>query len=203
MPSVARVADSEEVQGYGDNPTMPRSLSYASRAAIAWIALSGCSPSFNWRSVPLDGAPVTATFPCKPDHAMRSVDWGQGPVGLSMVGCEVDGATFAISHMPVAQPTQAAEVLQRWQDALQKQSHLEGTPPAGEPFAVSGVMGLPQSHRLQWQGRDESGRSLWVDALWFARLEGSQARVYHVVVVSPRQVGQAVRDTFMQGLVLQ
>ncbi|GAB2488591.1 hypothetical protein GCM10027082_44710 [Comamonas humi] len=182
---------------------MFRSLSHAAGVAAAGLALVACSPSLNWRSMPLDGAPVTATFPCKPDHAVRSVDWGQGPVSLAMAGCEADGATFAVSHMPVAQPAQASAVLQRWQEALQKQLHLEGTPPAGTAFAVPGVMGLPQSQRVQWQGRDDRGQPVSVDAVWFARLEGPQARVYHAVVLSPRPVGQAARDTFLQGMVMQ
>lgn len=180
---------------------MPRPPSHVIAAAL--LGLAGCSPSLNWRSVPLDGAPLTATFPCKPEHAARSVDWGQGPVSLAMAGCEADGATFALSHMPVAQPAQASEVLQRWQQALQMQLHLPATAPAGLPFAAPGVMGLPQSVRVQWQGRDEGGHPVWVDALWFARLEGAQARAYQAVVLSPREIGQAARDTFMQGMAMQ
>lgn len=182
---------------------MPRSPSHAAVAAAALLVLAGCSPSLNWRSVPLDGAPVTATFPCKPDHAARSVDWGQGPVSLAMAGCEADGATFAISHMPVAQPAQASEVLQRWQQALQAQLHVEGTQPEGTPFTGPGVMGLPQSQRVQWQGRDAGGHPVWVDAVWFARLEGGQARAYHAVVLSPRPVAETARNTFMQGMAMQ
>lgn len=183
---------------------MPCPSSHAiAAAAAALFLLAGCSPSLNWRSAPLDGAPVIATFPCKPDHATRSVDWGQGPVSLAMAGCEADGATFAVSHMPVAQPAQASEVLQRWQQALQQQLHLQAAPAAGTPFAVPGVMGLPQSVRVQWQGSDEGGHPVWVDALWFARLEGAQARVYHAVVLAPREIGQAARDTFMQGMAMQ
>src|SRR3989338_9422391 len=73
---------------------------------LLWL-LVGCSPALNWRSVPLPEAGITITLPCKPDQATRTVELAGGPVELSMAGCDVDGATFAVSHAALADPAQA------------------------------------------------------------------------------------------------
>lgn len=57
------------------------------KRTLPWVAalmLAACSPALNWRSVPLDGAALTATLPCKPDHAVRTVEMAGLPVELAM-----------------------------------------------------------------------------------------------------------------------
>ena len=76
-----------------DNAPMKWTLTGAAALLIA-----GCSPALNWRTVPLPEADLTITLPCKPDQATRTVELAGAPVELSMVGCDADGATFAVSH---------------------------------------------------------------------------------------------------------
>ena len=71
---------------------------------------------------------------------------------------------------------------------------------AGEPFLMPGALELPQSRRVQWQGRNAQGQAVYADALWFVRLEGAKARAYQALVLSAQPVPSAVRDTFVQGL---
>ena len=87
--------------------------------AASMLALAACSPALNWRSVTLPDAGLALTLPCKPEYASRPVDLGTGAVPLAMVGCEADGATFAVSHMPLAEAAQAGAMLARWQAAVQ------------------------------------------------------------------------------------
>lgn len=186
----------------GDNAHMPifvRSSPWL-LVAVTLAALAACSPAFNWRSVNLADAPLTAMLPCKPDQAEREVDWGQGASRLSMTGCEAEGATFAVSHMALASPADGAMVLERWQQALQKQLQTPQAASAGEPFLMPGALELPQSRRVQWQGRNAQGQAVYADALWFVRLEGTKARAYQALVLSAQPVPSAVRDTFVQGL---
>jgi hypothetical protein len=90
------------------------------KRTLPWVAalmLAACSPALNWRSVPLDGAALTATLPCKPDHAVRTVEMAGLPVELAMAGCEADNATFAISHAALPDPARADTALAHWRAA--------------------------------------------------------------------------------------
>ena len=166
--------------------------------------LAACSPALNWRSISLADAPLSLELPCKPDYAVRDVDWGAGKQQLSMAGCQADGATWAVSHVLLAQPQEAPAVLTRWQQALQNQLQLPPDTPAGVVFLLKGALELPQAVQVQWQGRDAQGAPVVADARWWARLEGTGVRVYQAIVLSPRQpVAVAARDTFVQGLQLR
>ncbi len=147
--------------------------------------LAACSPRLNWRSVAVTGTPLTVLLPCKPDHAVRDVDWGAGQVPLAMLGCQAGGATYAVSHLYLASPTDAPAVLERWQQALQKQLQLAPAAPAGEAFLIKNGLELPQARHVRWQGRDAQGATVYADARWFVRLEGSGARAYQAMVLSP------------------
>lgn len=189
-------------------PPPARGDNAAMRSCSLFLALLGllaaCSPALNWRSIALADAPLTLMLPCKPDHAVRDVDWGTGKQQLSMVGCQADGATWVVSHVLLAQPQEAPAMLTRWQQALQKQLQMPEAAPAGSPFVLQGALELPQAVQVQWQGRDAQGAAVVADARWWVRLEGSGARVYQAIVLSPRQpVPLAARDTFVQGLQLR
>ena len=174
------------------------------RALIALALLAACSPVLNWRTVAFADVPLTVMLPCKPDQAVRDVDWGAGRMPLSMVGCEAGGATWAVSHMLLGQPQDAPMVLERWQQALQKQLQLASTMPAGRPFLIKGGLELPQAMQVEWEGRDAKGGAVVADVRWFARLEGNGVRVYQALVLSPGQpVAATARDTFVQGLQLR
>ena len=82
------------------------------------LLLAGCSPALNWRTVPLPEAGLTITLPCKPDQATRTVELAGAPVALAMVGCDADGATFAVSHAALADPAQVGTALTHWRAAV-------------------------------------------------------------------------------------
>lgn len=169
----------------------------------ALLLLAGCSPALDWRTVPLEGARVTALLPCKPEHAVRLVALGgEGapPVDLALTGCDADGATFAVSHAAWAAPQEAGAQLARWRAAVQARMQA-GPALAEQPFAPAGALALPQSVRVALQGQRADGTPVYAQAVWFARLEGAQARLIHAVVYSaaPRP---DVADTFFAGLSL-
>lgn len=56
-------------------------------------------------------------MPCKPDHAVRTVEMAGLPVELAMAGCEADNATFAISHVALPDPARADTALAHWRAA--------------------------------------------------------------------------------------
>lgn len=169
-------------------------------AAVGW-ALAACSPALNWRSVSLPEAGLVLTLPCKPDHAVRPVDLGADAVQLSMTGCEADGATFAVSHMPLADAGQAGVALARWQAAVHAGMRASTVSDA-TAFVPARALALPQAVRRAAQGHGPDGAVVLADAVWFARLEGGRARLYHAVVYAPRPPGAAA-DTFFASLELQ
>ncbi len=165
------------------------------------LALLACSPALNWRSLSVPEAGLTLSLPCKPERATRPVDWGAGAVELSMLGCEADGATFAVSHMPLADPAQAGAALARWRAAMR--ARMQAPPAAGADaaFVPAHALALPQSVRMTAQGTGPDGRAVVAHAVWFARLEGGHVRLYHAALYA-RQARTTVADTFFAGLAL-
>ena len=112
------------------------------KRTLPWVAalmLAACSPALNWRSVALDGAALTATLPCKPDHAVRTVEMAGLPVELAMAGCEADNATFAISHAALPDPARADTALYQAKSEGRDRLVLAtstATPPASPALAA-------------------------------------------------------------------
>ncbi len=171
-------------------------------AASALLGLAACSPALNWRSVALPEAALTITLPCKPDHATRSVELAGMPVDLSMVGCDADGATFAVSHAALPDPAQTGAALAHWRAAVLARLGGAQAQASDVPFAPRGALLLPQSVRTVAQGRGPNGSAVTAQAVWFARPAGPQMRLYHAVVYTA-QPRPEVADTFFAGLGLQ
>lgn len=170
--------------------------------AAALLLLAGCSPALNWRTVPLPEADLTVTLPCKPDQASRTVELAGAPVELNMVGCDADGATFAVSHAALADPAQVGAALTHWRAAALARLGAGAAANAKDmPYAPRGALSLPQSVRTVAQGQAPDGRAVTAQAVWFARAAGSEVRLYHAVVYSPKPRPD-VADQFFAGLLL-
>lgn len=204
----------------GLGPAMRALLRQAVRgagvAAAAW-ALAACSPTLNWRTVQVPGAPLKALLPCDPQTAKRPVELGLGTVQMSMFGCDADYATYAISHFLVREPARAAEALSYWQAAVMGQlKSAAGDPVAGAPnqgarllqaqgdgaFVPPGALNIPQSLRATFEGMGPQGWKLTGHAVWFARPEAGGVRVYHAVLYADK-LRPEVAETFFAGLQLQ
>lgn len=178
----------------------------------AIVALAACSPTLNWRSVQVQGAPLQALLPCDSQTATRSVEMGLGTVQMNMQGCDADYATYAISHFLVRQPERAAETLSYWQAAVlgQLNSASPGEPaqsarllnaPGDGAFRPQGALNLPQSIRTTFEGVGPQGWKLTGHGVWFASLEPEGVRVYHAVIYADKLRPQAA-ETFFAGLKL-
>lgn len=171
-------------------------------ASALLLLVAGCSPALNWRTVALPEAALTITLPCKPDHAARSVELAGTPVDLSMVGCEADGATFAVSHAALADSAQTGVALAHWRAAVLARLGGAQAQATDVPFAPRGALPLPQSVRTVAQGRGPDGSAVTAQAVWFARPMGPQMRLYHAVVYTTKPRPD-VADAFFAGLDLQ
>ncbi len=181
---------------------MNRTLTRAS-VALPLGLLLGCSPALNWRTVPLPEAAITITLPCKPDQATRMVELAGSPVELAMTGCDADGATLAVSHAALADPSQAGAALTHWRAAVLANLGPGAAAAATDtPYAPPGVLPLPQSVRTVVQGQRADGSAVSVQGVWFARAVGPQVRLYHAVVYMPKPRAE-VAEPFFSGLAFQ
>ena len=178
-------------------------MNWTLTGATALLLLAGCSPALNWRNVPLPDAALTITLPCKPDRATRQVELAGAPVELSMVGCDADGATFAVSHAALADPSQVGAALTHWRSAvLANLGQGAAATAVDAPYAPPGVLPVPQSVRTTVQGQRADGSAVAAQGVWFARAVGPQVRLYHAVVYTPKPRPD-VADQFFAGLALQ
>ena len=107
-------------------------------------ALAGCSPTFNWREVPIGSEGVIVLLPCKPDRATRALPLGVEAVTVDMAGCEAGGATFAVAHAVAGSPAQAEGWMRAWRAATLGQI-------AGVPATESEAALLRAAFRRWWR----------------------------------------------------
>lgn len=173
------------------------------------VGLTACSPALDWRTTDIGEAAIAVTLPCKPDRATRSVPLAGSNVPLSMVGCDADGGTFAVSHATMADPTKVEAALQHWQAAvlqeLQGGTSVQtqaGNNAVRNAWTPRGASPLPGAVRVIAKGALPDGRVMHMQAVWFARVVGAQVLVYHAIYLSP-QARPEVADTFFAGIFLQ
>ena len=164
----------------------------------ALLALAACSPSLNWREVRPEGTRLNLLLPCKPDKAQKVVPLGGRATPLSMLGCDADGATFAVAVADVGDAAQAAPVLAQWQ-ALTL-ANMKAAPASLQPLAlkISGVAAGLAVSRVQAQGQRADGAAVSTQAAYFS--QGSQ--LFQVVMYAPT-IAPEVAETFFSSLKLE
>lgn len=174
---------------------MLRSTTFPCGALAALLALAGCSPALNWREVRPEGTRLNLLLPCKPDKAQKVVPLGAKPTSLAMLGCDADGATFAVATADVGDAAQAASVLALWQDLAL--ANMKAAPASRQmlPLKVPGASPGTPGTRLQAQGQRADGTAVSTQAAYFA--QGSQ--LFQVVMYAP-QIAPEVAETFFSSL---
>lgn len=158
--------------------------------------MSACSPGLNWRQVRTEAASLSLLLPCKPDRASKTVPLGGQASTLSMVGCEAEGATFALAVADVASDAKADEVLAQWQ-ALTL-AHMRASAHTQAPIKIAGAAAQPAPVRVVAQGQQADGRGIQSQAVYFAR----GAQLFQAVIYAPSLSTEAA-DTFFSGIKLE
>jgi len=170
-------------------PLLPLLLLFAAAAA-------SCSPTFNWREVRTEGAPLLALMPCKPENAVRSVPLGGTPTTLHMQSCDTGGLTFAVAWAELDDAARAPEALAQWRvaalAAIRVEPGLALDPKTQWPVKVSGA-GAAQG--LVAQGSTHDNRPVQMRAVYFSR--GSQ--IFQGALYGA-QLPEAEVTTFFEGL---
>jgi len=169
--------------------------SFSSAVLVSALALTACSPAFNWREVRPEGSSLSLLLPCKPDKAEKIVPLGGQPTTLSMLGCDADGATFAVAMADVGDAARAAQVLAQWQDLTL--ANMKAVPASRQPLPlkVPGASPGAPASRLQAQGQRADGTVVSGQAAYFAK--GSQ--LFQVVMYAPH-ITPEVAETFFSSL---
>jgi hypothetical protein len=165
-------------------------------AVAAALALAACSPTFNWREVPIADAGLVALLPCKPDRANRALPLGAESVQVDMAGCETGGATFAIAHASAGSPLQAEAWLNAWRAATRTQ--LGEAQATEAPATLKRATAAPAPVRLDAQPPQQGAAP--VQILWFAQSQkDGRVSLYQATVLGRPSAPEAAK-TFFDGL---
>ena len=156
---------------------------------IATAMLAACSPTLNWREVRPEGTRLALLLPCKPDKAQKNVPLGGPATPLSMLGCDADGATFAVAVAQLGDASQAAPVLAQWQNLTL--ANMKAGPAQVSPLTMPGAAAI----LVKAQGRRADGTAVSGQAAYFAQ----GAQVFQVVMYAER-ITPEVAETFFSSL---
>ncbi|MBT9466396.1 hypothetical protein [Hydrogenophaga sp.] len=165
---------------------------------LSVLTLTACSPTFNWRELRPEGAPLQALMPCKPETADRTVPLGGAPTVLHMHSCKAGGLTFALAWADVPDAAAVPAALIDWQRAalaaIRVDPALQGDP--SHRWAAT-VAGSTLAQGITAQGIDPQGQPVQSRAVYFAR--GSQVFQAAMYGAAP---SDEVSSTFFDGLKL-
>lgn len=164
--------------------------------ALAALALVGCSPALDWRSVrPAEGA-VAVWMPCKPERHERPVklDGGVSRV-VEMQVCDAEGTTWAVSTLEVAGAAEVGPALEALRAARRVQ--LGGVERSAEPYGPSGAAARPEARRIVVDGQRPDGRPVRELSAAFA----VERQVYQLIALDGRP-GPEATEMFFERLEL-
>src|SRR5471032_980174 len=73
--------------------------------------VAACTPTWDWRSVPLPGTQLVTELPCRPSRFQRHVTVAGVPLDLFMLSCETGGVTYGVATADVVDPARVDAVL--------------------------------------------------------------------------------------------
>ena len=163
--------------------------------AVLWLALAGCSPRYDWRTIVSSDGKYAALYPAKPTNAARDVSIAGRKLPMVMEAANIDGTLFAVGVITL--PSDDAQLRREALDAMQAGliANLGAHPDAparARPVTVKSAAQPPvplDGVEVSVAGvspQDKAPRRLT------ARLVASGPRVYQAVVL---EAGDAARDT--------
>lgn len=158
--------------------------------------LAACSPTFNWREVPVAESGLVALLPCKADRANRALPLGAESVQVDMTGCEAGGATFAIAHAAANSPVQAEAWFNAWRAATRSQ--LAEAQVAETPATVQRATAVPAPLHLDAQPSQQGAAP--VQVLWFAQSQKDGTVALYQATVLGKPSSPEAAKTFFESL---
>lgn len=161
--------------------------------AASLLLAAACTPTFNWREVPVESTGLRASFPCKPEAVERRTEFAPGrEIVVHALGCEAGGAAFAVLYGDIEQPGELAAALAQWKKAslAASKSRIDSE----QNYQPAGALPLPGSAMVRAQGQHADGSAVQSQAAYFAR----GTRVFQAVVYAPKLKAEMTESFFAE-----
>lgn len=163
-------------------------LSTFACAACAVLAMTGCTPKYDWREVRGADAPFTILLPAKPTTFARPINLDGVQVTMAMTAAEIDGVTFAVGSVQLPDAATAQAALNKMKTALVKNINggikHEKFSAKTEPVPAIDI--------------EASGSSNGQPYLLLARFAAKDTRAYQVIVAGrEKDISREAADTFL------
>jgi hypothetical protein len=169
-------------------PTVGRVL-----VSVALAVLPACSPTFDWRSVPLPDTPLAAELPCRPARFQREVTVAGVRLQLFMLSCEAGGVTYGVATAEVGDPAKVDPVLFALRDSAA--AAIRSSDSTAGALKLEGITPFPGNSSAHLHGRRPDGTTIEEAVRVFAR----GTRVYQASAVGASLPEAALRP-FEEGL---
>ncbi|MES2932637.1 MAG: hypothetical protein V4805_04020 [Pseudomonadota bacterium] len=157
---------------------------------LVGLALVACSPKYDWREVHGTGIPFVAMFPAKPSVFSRPVNLDGLTVTMAMTAAEIDGTTFAVGTVELADASQVPAALTAMKTAMV--NNIDGKLNSEKTAVGTGRNG-GKSINIDASGRRGNGQAMRL----LARFVAQGKRIYQVVVLGPEaSISHEAGDTF-------
>lgn len=164
-------------------------------ALASLVVAAACTPTFNWRDVPVGDGGLVALLPCKADRGSREVALDGRAATVTVAGCQAGGATFAVAVAEADNPVQARAWLASWSAGAQGAG---GGKPCLKPAKVPHAAPLPEALELD-AGCAAAPQPGHPQMLWFAQALGGKVLLYQATMVDGPPEAEVWR-TFVEGL---
>ena len=162
-------------------------------AAAGLLIAAACTPTYNWREVPIEATGLKATFPCKPEEVLHNTQFAPGQtIVLHAFRCEAGGATFVVLYGDVGTSDLATSLVQ-WKKASEATIH--STPTSNRPWHPAGALDLAPSSMTQASAAQNKGGELQSQSGYFAR----GTSIFQAVIYAP-QLKVEFTEPFFTGL---
>jgi hypothetical protein len=155
--------------------------------------LQACSPTYDWRSVPLPDTQLVAELPCRPARFQRDVTVAGVPLKLFMLSCETGGVTYGVATAEVGDPARVDPVLHGLRDSAA--AAIRSADSVSGALNLDGITPFSGNTSAHLHGRRPDGERIEEAVRVFAR----GTRVYQASAVGAELPDAALRP-FDEGL---
>lgn len=152
--------------------------------------LAGCSPSYNWREMPVAEGAVKAFFPDKPTTQERDLEFNGHRLVFSMTSASVGSGMFTVAYAPLPAAV-AADAAVRKDFAQAVMRSLYRNLGAAEPDALPAF-----GESFVIDGKSSKGALRLKGKLWLT----DHALIEGLVTAVPDEFPELEADEFLRGV---
>ena len=109
--------------------------------------LAACSPTYDWREMPINDGAISAYFPAKPITQARDLTFSGHELSFTLTSAPVDDVLFTVAYAALPAPMQGeAAASKAFADAVVQSLYRnlgaelpQDLPATGQPFMIEGM----------------------------------------------------------------